>query len=55
MPIPISGPGTVDLSLWVRKLTDNKAIAFPSVLPLSLKASSFKPARTFGLDLGFKI
>jgi iron complex outermembrane receptor protein len=49
-----AGPGKATVALWVRNLTDDRSMTFPTGLTTFLRTTSFQPARTFGVDVSFK-
>jgi len=47
--------GELQLAFWVKNLTNSDEVSFPEALGGSLGGTEYVPARTYGLDVNFKM
>jgi len=43
-----------EVAVWSKNLTNDRSINYPIIIPGVVAATSYQPARTFGVDLNFK-
>lgn len=49
------GQVTADIGLWAHNLTNDRSMAYPTGFATILRGSSFETARSYGVDLRFKM